>query len=176
MSFLHRAGILRAGSGVMESHIARGALPPAVPCLVLALLLTGCSFPGLPSQRHPSCSWQAQIPPNQAALCAIAFATVSTLVRAEVSGNDRTIRRLVTDPAVARRIIAYGRQERRAGIIYLRVGPSLVLGRTTRGLLGVGLTIAGKTHHGNVSVPETVYLRVRGRRATVSADQPDEEW
>lgn len=142
----------------------------------LAAGLTGCLGIDVPTQNHPICSWGSQPPKNSAALCGVAFRTLRTLARADFTGNVRTIRRLVPNRTVARRIIQYGVNERRNGVHVLHIVPSIALDNIHPGYIGAGFYLLSESRLGRTSAPETVYLRVRGRHATVVADQPAQDW
>jgi hypothetical protein len=129
-----------------------------------------------PSQTRPTCSWTSQPPSNADALCNAVFHTLRSLADAEERGDDATVRRLVTNPAVAHRIIAYGRTLRAAGVQNLHIVPSFTLGRVPGGYLGAGFFILGKTRHGTSEGKENVYLHFRGETAIVVRDQPAQEW
>lgn len=143
----------------------------------ITLLCAGCGLlGGLPSQSHPSCSWTTQPPNNPDSVCATVFSTLRMLALADLNGDDATIHRLVTSPAVARRIIAFGRDERRLGLHSLHVTPSLTLGASVNRTLGVGLQLVGQTRGGSLRAPQTIYVRLHGDSATVVDDQPEQEW
>jgi hypothetical protein len=147
-------------------------------CAAVALLLCGCgcSLQGVPTQQHPSCSWVSQPPDNADELCTEVFRTFKTVVQAEVRGDDRTIRRLVRDPATAQRIIASGAALRAETILDLHVSPSLALEALTPGALAANLYLIGTTKRANHSDEETVYLQLRNGAAIVTHDVPGEEW
>jgi hypothetical protein len=88
----------------------------------------------------------------------------------------RTIRRLVTNPRVARRIIAHAASLQARGVQSLHITPSFTLGRSRRGNLGAAFNMVGTSRHGNITAPQTAYLVVRDGSATVVDDQPEEEW
>ncbi len=145
--------------------------------VTLALSLAGCGlFSGLPSQSNPTCSWTSEPPRNADAVCRTVFRTMQALTRAEAHGDDAAVRRLVPAPAVAGRIIAFGRDQRRHGLRFLRPSPSMTLGASANHTLGVGLRVVGQSGAGKISVPESVFVRLRGGTAYVVDDQPEQEW
>lgn len=144
-------------------------------CLLALTSLAGCDL-GLPTQNNPSCSWNITPPSHSATICRIAFGTLKSIVRAEVAGDNRPIRRLVANPRVARKVIAYGDQQRLQGLKFMHVVPSLTLDITSQGLVGAGFFIVGKTRGGRIADPQTVYMRLHGGTAQVTEDQPDQQW
>lgn len=144
--------------------------------LLLLSCLGGCSLVSVPSQAHPDCSWSTSPPGNQKSLCAQTFRTLRALAQAAASGNDSTVRRLVPNASVARRIIAYGRDQRRQGLQWMHIDPSIAMGTVSGGRVGAGFYIIGRSGAGKISAPETLYLRVRDGRAIVVGDQPAQEW
>jgi len=153
-------------------HVVRASAVVA-----LSLLSAGCGLiNGIPSQTHPSCSWTTQVPSNADSVCNTVFATLRALTEAEFRGDQRTIHRLVPKAAVAARIVDFGRRKRREGLRSLRPTPSLTLGASAHGTLGVGAQVVGQTRGGSFRVPETVYVRVRDGTAYVVDDQPEQEW
>lgn len=145
--------------------------------LALALTLGGCGLvSGLPSQSNPTCSWTSQPPANADAVCRTVFRTMQALTKAEQHGDDAVIRRLVPEPVVAGRIIAFGRAQRRHGLRFLRPSPSMTLGASSKHTLGVGVEVVGQSAAGKIAVPESVFVRLRGGTAYVVGDQPEQEW
>jgi hypothetical protein len=139
--------------------------------------MAGCGLFGtLPSQNNPTCSWTSEPPKDSAAFCQTVFRTLQALTGAELHGDDRTIHRLVTKPAVAARIILFGRQKRHDGLRFLRPSPSVTLGASVNNTTGVHLEVVGQTGSGKVAAPETVYVRLHAGTAYVVDDQPEEEW
>jgi hypothetical protein len=147
---------------------------PAI--LPFVALLSGCSLMSLPSQNHPVCSWGGQPPANNKQVCDIAFATLSSLVKAELRADNGTIHRLVPVPRIASRIIAYGNVQRAAKIDNLHVVPSMTVEISAHGYLGAGFFIVGKSNGSRVSSPETVYVRIRHGHGEVVGDQPNQDW
>jgi hypothetical protein len=143
---------------------------------MLGLLLAGCSLVSLPNQSHPVCSWSSRPPSNASTLCTQTFQTLRALASADETGAGATIHRLVAAPAVANRIIAYGRQQRQNGLKWMHVAPSITVGAVTGGRIGAGFTIVGKNRFGTISAPQSLYLRIRRGRAIVVGDQIDQEW
>lgn len=145
--------------------------------LLLLPLLAGC-FPGeVPTQQSPRCSWDSTPPARADTICQTIFQTLSTVVRAEVSGDNRTVRRLVPTRLVADRIIAYGETVRAGGDPSVHVVPSFTLDNATRSkYIGAGFYLLGKTRSGKLQAPETVYLQIRHGQAFIVDDQPGEEW
>jgi hypothetical protein len=157
--------------------VARYRLAAPSVILLFVLGLVGCGLiNGLPSQSNPTCSWTSQVPRDQVSVCRSVYRTLQALTRAELRGDDHAIRRLVTNPVVANRIIAFGRQQRAAGLHDIHPSPSLTLGASVDNTLGVGAQIVGHTSSGKFSVPETIYTRLKGGTAYVVNDQPEEEW
>lgn len=109
-------------------------------------------------------------------LCATVFRTLSGLARANLRGDDATVRRLVSDPRVAGRIVAYGRKIRRAHATDLHVVPSITMDKLPSGELGAGFYLLGSARTGRINAPQTLYLRLRRRTAFVVRDQPGQEW
>jgi len=143
---------------------------------VLPIGMAACTIAGLPSQQHPSCSWSTQPPSNAGALCTIAFNTLTQIVQATEHGDNAAIRRVVTNPTVARRIIAFGTSQRASHAHELHVVPSFTLEITSQGYLGAGFYLLGKNDGGNVNSQNTVYMRVKRGRATVVEDPPGQDW
>ena len=143
---------------------------------VLLLLVSGCFPARYPTQNKPVCSWSSQPPDNADALCSTVFRTLRTVVRAQVTGDDRTVRRLVTSRRVSGRIIAFGRILRANGARGVHIVPSITLAVVSLGRIGAGFYVLGKDRHGRIKKPETVYLRVREGRAVIVGDQPRQEW
>lgn len=144
-------------------------------CL-LTIGLSGCLGISLPTQRKPICSWGSQPPGNAAALCREVFSTLSGLAQADFTGNTGTVRRLVPNRAVARRIIQYGVMQRRNGVRVLHVVPSIALDNVRPGRVGAGFYLLSESRAGRGSTAETLYLRVRHGHALVVADQPGQDW
>jgi hypothetical protein len=130
----------------------------------------------MPSQSQPVCSWVTAPPANHDALCRTVYATLDAIARAEVRDDTRTIRRLVSNPHVARRIIAHAVSLRTSGVESLHITPSFTLGQSRNGYLGAGFNVVGATRKGGIAAPQTIYLLVRHGMATVVDDQPEEEW
>jgi hypothetical protein len=141
-----------------------------------AALLAGCSAASVPSQSHPICSWAVQVPSNSDALCAAAFRTLSRLAAADARGDDRTVRRLVSNRSIADQIIAYGRQLRSQGLRDLHIVPSLTLDLTPAGMWGAEFVLAGKTSQGNFHQTSTLYFRSRRGVDIVEAQDPLQAW
>lgn len=116
------------------------------------------------------------VPSNGEQLCTVAFSTTSALVRAVVHGDSRAVHRLVSNPRVAGKILAYSSLRRGQRIRFLHVVPSLTLDAGNPQLLGAGFFVVGKTAAGRVNDPETLYMVVRGSSAVVTQDQPNEAW
>ena len=145
-------------------------------CLALLVTsVTGCSLASLPSQHNPTCSWSSSPPANADALCTTSFDTLTKIVQAVQKGDNQAIKTIVTNPSVAARIMAYSRTQRVAHARRLHVVPSFTL-ETSGDLLGAGFYVLGKNDSGNVNSPETLYLKVKGRSATVVEDQPNQDW
>jgi hypothetical protein len=145
--------------------------------LILApVLLGGCLSISIPSAAHPSCSWSSQPPSNSDSVCLSTFRTLRTILNAAIDGNETTLRRLVPDPTIRGRIAVFGATVRHKGNISVHITPSFTLGRQQNGALGAEFNIVGKTHHGDVKAPQTVYLESRGGRTVVVQDQPMQEW
>jgi hypothetical protein len=139
--------------------------------------MAGCLSVTYPTQQRPTCSWASQPPPNANTLCSTVYRTLTTLVNAELSGDDRAIRRLVTDPQVAGRVVSYGRTVLAQGRASMHAVPSFTLDTATQpGEIGANFSIVGKTQQGQINTQETVYLRIRHGTALLVADQPGEDW
>ncbi|MGH2444076.1 MAG: hypothetical protein ACRDFX_13050 [Chloroflexota bacterium] len=143
--------------------------------LGVAVLLAGCAV-SLPSQQHPVCSWDSQPPKNAQLICDSTFRTLRALIKAVVHNDRRAIRHLVTNPRVVKRIEAYGTLRRGQGIVYLHIVPSLTLELTKQSYIGAGFFVTGKTHQGNVSDQEVLYLLLHHGTALVAEDQPNQIW
>lgn len=148
----------------------------AVAACLLTVGLSGCLGLSVPTQRHPICSWGSQPPANAGAVCSEAFATLSAVTRADFKGNARSVRRLVPNRTVARRIIKFGIAQRQGGVRVLHVVPSIALDVVRPGYIGAGFYLLSESRAGKGSLQETVYLRVRHGRALVVADQPGQDW
>lgn len=148
----------------------------AVMASLLMIGLSGCLGISLPTQRQPICSWGSQPPGNAATLCREVFSTLRALAQADFTGNTATVRRLVPNRAVARRIIRYGIMQRRNGVRVLHVVPSIALDNVRPGHVGAGFYLLSESRVGRGSTAETVYLRVRHGHALVVADQPAQDW
>lgn len=144
--------------------------------IALLSLAAGCIVPGVPTQQQPSCSWSSQPPDNADQLCRQIFRTLSLVARAEVRHDDSTVRRLVTQPAAAARIIAYGAQLSRQKVRSFHVVPSMTLLDTGGGRVGAAFFLQGQTSQGRLRAQETVYLRQRHGTQVIIADQPGHEW
>jgi hypothetical protein len=145
--------------------------------MLLALFLTGCALEQhLPSQGNPTCSWGSEVPANAQKLCGITFTTLSLVARAELRGDTRTIRRVVTNRDVAGRILAHTSDLHRVGVRTLHVVPSLTLSTTAQGYVGAGFYLLGTSKQGRIKSPQTVYLRVARGSATIVGDQSDQQW
>lgn len=144
---------------------------------VLALIaLSGCSAASLATQSKPICSWTVSPPPDATHRCSVVFTTLRTLARADVSGDNATVRRIVVTPVVARQIIAYGRRMRALGASNVHVVPSLTLDITADGLVGARTSLVGSIRGGRLREPFTLYLRLRGDSARVVAHDPGYAW
>jgi hypothetical protein len=139
------------------------------------VLIAACG--GYPSQSNPTCSWTSQPPGNADAICKETFRTLTKVAQAEAKGDFKTIHTLVSNPSVAARIIDFGNSERAQGLKELHVVPSLTLGSLqTSDRTGVGFHLGGRRVHGSFEGTETVYMQIRGGRAVIVLDQPNEEW
>jgi len=143
---------------------------------LIPLLLGGCALVQYPSQARPICSWASTPPRGAGALCTTTFRTLKTLASSEARGDNASIRRLVADSKVARRIIAYGATARGERAYNLHIVPSLTLDTSLPGLVGAAFDLAAQGRLGQIHVSETVYLRIRRGTAVVVHDQPGEEW
>jgi hypothetical protein len=101
---------------------------------------------------------------------------LSSIVRAEVRGDNATIRRLVVAPAVADHIIRYGSTVRRQHVNFLHVVPSYTLEVVHPREVGAAFYLVGQTPRAKISRPQTVYLAIRGSQALVVRDQSDQDW
>ncbi len=144
--------------------------------LVCGTCLAGCSVLSFPSQTHPDCSWSTSPPAHAARLCDQTFHTLRSLVQASATGKNRVIYQLVADTAIAHRIITYGRDQRKQGLQWMHVVPSIAMGTVPGGRIGAGFYIVGRSKAGKISAPQTLYLRVRDGRVIVVGDQPAQEW
>lgn len=80
------------------------------------------------------------------------------------------------DPTIRHRIEVFGATVRNKGNISVHITPSFTLARVRSGNLGAEFNIVGKTHHGDVKAPQTVYLAPRGGSSVIVQDQPMQEW
>lgn len=144
--------------------------------LLLPLLLGGCLANSIPTQSRPSCSWTSALPADADAVCVSTFHSLRIVLAAAIRGDGRTLRRLVPDGTVRRRIAAFGAAVRRKGNISVHITPSFTLARVRSGLLGAEFNIVGHTHHGDVKAPQTVYLDSRSGTPVIVQDQPMQEW
>jgi hypothetical protein len=146
--------------------------------LICLLSTAGCVYTGAgaPTQQHPSCSWNADVPTNADQTCAITFRTLSAVAAAEVRGDNDTIRRIVPAPAVAGRIIAYGASIRARHVKFMHVVPNVTLQTFPGNVVIADLNLIGRTKEGLISRSESVYLQFRHGQARILKDQPGEEW
>jgi hypothetical protein len=144
--------------------------------LLVCVALAGCSSGLVPSQSQPVCSWSTAPPANHDTVCQIVYYTLSSIAHAEVHDDRRTIRRLVSNPRVAARVIAHAASLQARGVETLHITPSFTLGRSHSGYLGAAFNMVGTSHSGRFTAPQTVYLVLRGGTAKVVDDQPEEEW
>jgi hypothetical protein len=91
-------------------------------------------------------------------------------------GDDATLRRLIANARVRGNIARFGTSVQDKGNISVHITPSFTLSISNAGYLGAEFNIAGKTHHGNVQAPQTVYFTRRAGQQVLVQDQPDEEW
>lgn len=149
--------------------------------LSLALILApgflcGCVSLSVPTQNNPSCSWTSQLPTNADAVCVSTFHTLRTVLDAAIRGDERTLRHLIPDGVIRRRIAVFGASVRHKGNISVHITPSFTLSTIGGGRLGAEFNIVGHTHHGDVKAPQTVYLGSRGGTTIIIEDQPMQEW
>jgi hypothetical protein len=130
----------------------------------------------VPSQAQPVCSWSSAPPANHDAICRAVYDTLSAIARAEVRDDTGSIRRLVSNPRVARRIIAHATALKARGVESLHITPSFTLGTSRQGYLGAAFNMVGASRHGSITAPQTVYLVIGHGRPRVVDDQPEEEW
>ncbi|MDQ2741563.1 MAG: hypothetical protein M3Z66_04600 [Chloroflexota bacterium] len=147
-----------------------------VPLLLLLPLLAGCFTDSLPSQQHPICSWTSAVPINANRLCGQTYRTLSTVLKASVSGDQAAVHRLVPSRQIAGRIIAFGDAQRRDGIHYIRIVPSYTLETEQNGSVGASFGLVGVTNRGSLKAPQVMYLRMSHGVQVISGDQPQQEW
>jgi hypothetical protein len=148
---------------------------PAI--VLLAIILAGCAVEQhLPSQADPTCSWGSNVPSNEQKLCSVTFTTLSMVARAELRGDRGTILRIVTNRAVASRILDHTSALHRVGVQTLHIVPSLTLSVTSQGYIGAGFYLLGTSRQGRIKSPQTVYLQVKKGSATIVGDQSDQQW
>jgi hypothetical protein len=139
-------------------------------------LLCGCLPNSIPSQSHPSCSWTSEPPANADSVCLSTFHTLRAVLNAAIRGDETTLSHLVPAPTVRRRIAVFGATVRHKGNISVHITPSFTLATVRNHNLGAEFNIVGKTHHGDVKAPQTVYLASRGGSNVIVQDQPMQEW
>jgi hypothetical protein len=98
------------------------------------------------------------------------------VLNAAIRGDEATLRRLVPDSTIRHRIAVFGDTVRHKGNISVHITPSFTLTTTRNGDLGAEFNIVGKTHHGDLKAPQTVYLASRGGSHVIVQDQPLQEW
>jgi hypothetical protein len=91
-------------------------------------------------------------------------------------GDATTLRRLVPDTVIRRRITTFGASVRHKGNISVHITPSFTLSKLRSDELGAEFNIVGHTHHGDVKAPQTVYLARRNGTTIIIQDQPMQEW
>jgi hypothetical protein len=102
---------------------------------------------------------------------------MQSVARAESTGNDAQIRRLVRSSQVAEKIILFGQGLRRQGLTSLHVGNSLLLQKGSGKQTVVTGSIVYKTHSGSrVIQEETVIVVLHGSTAYIISDQPSQHW
>lgn len=171
--------ILRTAASRPEVETrSRTPVPVTGACFVLVclLLLGGCGFAGVPTQSHPACSWTTQPPSNEKTVCQATFSTLSTVVKALSRGDNSTIHRLAPNRVIAARIIAYGNDQRRKGLRFMHVSPSITLQQKSPGNVGAAFYVTGRTRGGKIASLEEVFLQLHGRSGIIVADQPSQEW
>lgn len=99
------------------------------------------------------------------------------LVRAEGTGNDAEIRRLVLSKPVAERIILFGHALRQKRLVSVHVANSLLLQKASGKQTIVTGSLVYKTRGGGrVVQEETVTMLLHGSTAYLISDQPSEHW
>ena len=141
----------------------------------LSVALTGCLSEPVPTQSDPSCSWTTTPPGNASTMCDRVFPVLNAVTHAIQTGNDAVIRHYAA-PAVANRIIAYGRQLRPLGVSGLHVVPSFTMSVEGKGEVGAGFYVLGKSQQAPIKDQESVYLRMTPRSARIVHDQPQQNW
>jgi hypothetical protein len=169
-----------AGKGVrVQRHLGMTTLlVSGIATVALLLLLAGCSLNVTepPNVAKPTCGWSSPIPANGDKICAVAYRTLATLTTAEVRGDNRQIRRLVANPAVARRIIRYGQQVRAQRVQSFHPVPNPLLALESHSKIDVAVSLVGKTRQYELTEVEAITVQIRHGRAIIIADQPGEEW
>jgi hypothetical protein len=138
--------------------------------------LGGCSLASLPSQQHPTCSWESDVPGNANAICTRTFGVLSSLAVAVAAGDIAAIRRHVVDPTTVARMTLYSQKVRAEHGTGLHVVPDLGLDAEAHGQIGAGFYVLGKTATTKLNSPETLYFNwVKGRWVVVRSDL-DKDW
>ena len=143
--------------------------------VLVSLLLPGCLGTSYPSQAQPVCSWANEPPPKAGTVCREIFATLRAIAAAERRGDDATIHRLVSNPAVAERIIRHGRSIRRERVRGYHAVASFTLQRFP-GYIGAGFYLVGQTKKSRISDQVSLFLKVQGGTAVVIRDVPAQDW
>jgi hypothetical protein len=149
---------------------------PLVALLLAGTLVSACSGTTLPTRQNPSCSWDSAVPGNAATVCSAVYRTLSSVARAEETGNRAVMNRLIVNAGVRHRIMAHGRALRAQRVRNLHVVPSITLDHIHRKTFGAGFYLNGNIQGGRVNAPQTIELRVEGKRAVIINDQPGQEW
>lgn len=147
----------------------------ALDCLLFTVLcgaVTACAD----TSAHPTCGWQSNIPANGDQICRATYQTLTTIVQAEVTGNNRRIQRLAPNATVADRIIRHGRQLRAQHIVFLRATKNFAVNDMGHGRFTVDAYLVGKSRVGKIDLPEEITVRYLKGKAVVIADRPEEEW
>lgn len=116
------------------------------------------------------------MPSHPAAVCSSVYDTLRVVAAAEAEGRDNVIEKIVRPPAVAERIIGFGRLLRRSHLKFLRVSPSLLLSAEPHDQVLAGLQLVGKDDQGTIGNPETVTVQLHGHTGTIIGDQPQQDW
>lgn len=144
--------------------------------MLSSILLAGCLGVSVPTPQRPSCSWDSTVPPNAGRVCRNVYSTLNAVAHAEETGDNATMRRLISSHPVRRRIMAHGRTLRSQQVQNLHVVPSFTLDQLHPHIVGAGFYLNGNIRGGRVNAPQTIELRVTRTRAVIVNDQPGQEW
>jgi hypothetical protein len=131
---------------------------------------------GVPSRARPSCSWMSTPPGTASTVCASIYATLQSIARAEKSGDNLTIRRLVASRVASAKIIAHGSRLRQQHVRDLHVAPSYTIGLMPDGSYEAVISLVGLTSGGKITAPQQLVLRRERGALVITGDRPDEEW